>query len=117
MARVSAVRHLSEGLISHTDATAFALFDRADEWQRIPTCGATCRGWSDAYGHMLVATGRAEVMLDPIMSVWDCAPFLPILREAGGYFGDWSGNSTIRGGEAMSTSQDLLPQVLALIKG
>ena len=115
-ARVSAVQRLSDGLISHTDAPAFAQFNRAAEWQRFQACGATCRGWSDAYGHMLVATGRAEVMLDPIMSVWDCAPFLPILREAGGYFGDWSGNPTIRGGEALSTSQALLPEVLALIR-
>jgi myo-inositol-1(or 4)-monophosphatase len=54
-------------------------------------------------------------MLDPIMSVWDCAPFPPILKEAGGYFGDWQGNSTIHGNEAMSTTQVLLPEVLDLI--
>ena len=59
----------------------------------------------------------ADVMLDPIMSVWDCAPFLPILREAGGYFGDWSGNATIRGDEALSAAPALLPEILALIGG
>lgn len=116
-ARVSNAERLSGSLISHTDPAAFAQFNRADEWRRFQTCGATCRGWSDAYGHMLVATGRAEVMLDPIMSVWDCAPFLPILRESGGYFGDWSGNPTVRGNEAMSTTPALLPQVLDLIRG
>ena len=116
-ARVSTAQQLSTGLISHTDATSFAQYGRAAEWQRIQACGATCRGLPDAYGHMLVATGRAEVMLDPIMSVWDCAPFLPILREAGGYFGDWSGNRTIRGGEALSTTPVLLPEVMALIGG
>jgi myo-inositol-1(or 4)-monophosphatase len=66
---------------------------------------------------MLVATGRAELMLDPIMSAWDCAPFPPIFREAGGYFGDWQGNETIHGDEAISTSRQLLPEVLALIRG
>lgn len=116
-ARVSGVQRLSQGVIAHTDAPAFSQFGRESEWQRFQARGATCRGWSDAYGHMLVATGRAEVMLDPIMNVWDCAPFLPILREAGGYFGDWSGNATIRGGEALSTTQTLLPEVLALIGG
>lgn len=115
-ARVSDQQRLADGLVSHTDATGFAQFGREAEWQRFQSCGATCRGWSDAYGHMLVATGRAEVMLDPIMSVWDCAPFLPILREAGGYFGDWSGAPTIHAGEALSTTPTLLPQVLALIE-
>jgi myo-inositol-1(or 4)-monophosphatase len=56
-------------------------------------------------------------MLDPIMSAWDCGPFPPILKEAGGYFGDWEGNTTIYGGEAMSTTRLLLPEILALMQG
>jgi len=74
-------------------------------------------GWGDSYGHSLVATGRAELMLDPIMSPWDCGPFPPILTEAGGYFGNWQGKTTIYASEAMSTTQGLLPEVLALIQG
>ena len=66
---------------------------------------------------MLVATGRVELMLDPIMNSWDCAPFPPILAEAGGYFGDWQGNETIYGEEAMSTTQTLLPEVSKLMRG
>ena len=54
-------------------------------------------------------------MLNPIVSAWDCGPFPVILREAGGYFGDWQGNETIYGNEALSTSQALLPKVLSLI--
>ena len=56
-------------------------------------------------------------MLDPVMSDWDCGPFPPILKEAGGYFGDWNGNVTIHAEEALSTTRALLPEVLALIKG
>jgi myo-inositol-1(or 4)-monophosphatase len=54
-------------------------------------------------------------MFDPVMEVWDCAPFPPILREAGGYFGDWSGNQTIHAKEAISVNAALLPSVLELI--
>lgn len=115
-ARVSDTQALQDGLIAFTDPVSFAHFGRAQEWARFQSCGATCRGLPDAYGHMLVATGRADLMLDPIMSVWDCAPFLPILQEAGGYFGDWTGTRTIRGQEALSTTPVLLPQVLALIR-
>ena len=60
--------------------------------------------------------GRVELMLDPIMSAWDCGPFPVILREAGGYSGDWQGHATIYGDELLSTTQALLPQVLALIE-
>jgi myo-inositol-1(or 4)-monophosphatase len=72
-------------------------------------------GWGDAYGYLLVATGRADLMLDPVMKPWDAAPFPPILGEAGGYFGDWSGNGGIYHNEGMATSQLLLPEVLALL--
>ncbi len=68
-----------------------------------------------AEGHALVATGRVELMLDPIMSAWDCGPFPVILREAGGYSGDWAGNATIYGNELLSTTRALLPQALKLV--
>lgn len=41
------------------------------------------RSWCDAYGHVMVASGRAVAMVDPIVSHWDVSPLLPILREAG----------------------------------
>ncbi len=116
-ARVSAERQLSRGILAHADATSFERLGRGPAWARLQAASYHRCGMSDAYGHALVATGRAEVMLDPIMNAWDCGPFPPILREAGGFFGDWAGNETIHGGEALSTTPALLPQVLALIAG
>ena len=76
----------------------------------------TLRLAPDWYGYLLVATGRIEIMLDPAMNAWDCGPFPPIFEEAGGYFGDWQGKPTIYAGEALATTQALLPQVLELIR-
>lgn len=116
-AEVSGTRSLSESVVLFTDAKSFERYGREAEWNRLRGAARHARGWSDAYGHALVATGRAEAMLDPAMNPWDCAPFAPILREAGGYFGDWSGEETIHGGEAISTSRTLLPEILARIRG
>lgn len=113
--RVSTVDDLSQAIIAFTDATTFARYQREQAWQRFQQCGATVRGWSDAYGYLLVATGRVEAMLDPIMNAWDCAPFPPILREAGGYFGNWQGEETIYAAEAMATNATLHEEVLALV--
>jgi myo-inositol-1(or 4)-monophosphatase len=55
------------------------------------------RGWGDCYGHMLVASGRAEVAVDKIMSPWDCAAIIPIVTEAGGCCFDYFGRTTISG--------------------
>ena len=115
--RVAKTETLEEGIVSFTEAKSFDEYGREHEWRRLRSAAGGARGWSDAYGHALVATGRADLMLDPVINPWDCAPFPPILEEAGGYFGDWSGNETIYGGEALSTTQNLLPEVLRLIKG
>ncbi|MBA2645904.1 MAG: histidinol-phosphatase [Pyrinomonadaceae bacterium] len=73
------------------------------------------RTWGDCYGHVLVATGRADVMLDPVMNVWDCAALLPVIEEAGGTFTDWRGHRTIYGGNAISTNGILLDEVMSII--
>ncbi|MGH3088789.1 MAG: inositol monophosphatase family protein [Rubrobacteraceae bacterium] len=116
-AKVSSVDRLDESLICFTDTKSFRKYNREEEWARLQSAALSCRGWSDAYGHALIATGRAELMLDPAMNPWDCGPFPPILREAGGYFGDWSGNETMYGGEAISANGALLPEFLRLIEG
>lgn len=74
------------------------------------------RTWGDCYGHMLVASGRAEIMLDPGMAVWDCAPLKVIIEEAGGIFTDWSGNATIHGGSAISTNAPLRDEVMEVLR-
>jgi myo-inositol-1(or 4)-monophosphatase len=114
--RVSETASLVRGIVSFTNAAAFKPAGREAAWQRILASTYHSAGWSDAYGHALVASGRIELMLDPIMNPHDCGPFPVILREAGGFFGDWSGRETIYGNEALSTSRELLPQVLGLIR-
>jgi histidinol-phosphatase len=74
------------------------------------------RTWGDVYGYALVATGRADIMLDPVMNVWDCAALLPILEEAGGTFSDWQGNRTINGGNAVATNRLLFDDVMQIIR-
>jgi histidinol-phosphatase len=116
-ANVSTTQSLAQAMVCYTDAASFAEQGRMEALTRLLSTVVGTRGWSDAYGHALVATGRIELMLDPIMNPWDCGPFPPIFREAGGYFGDWSGNETIYSGEAMSTTNTLLPEVLSLVEG
>jgi histidinol-phosphatase len=115
-AHVSDVSRLDQALAVYTDCAGFAAYGRAEAWNRIQEATHTQRGWGDCYGHCLVATGRAELMFDPIMNAWDCAALLPIVQEAGGTFTDWGGEATIYGGEALSTNGALYDQVMGIIK-
>ncbi len=114
-ARVSSVSSLSEATVCHTDLVGFGKYGREAAFARLCARAYDRRGWSDAYGYALVATGRAEAMLDPVMNPWDCGPFPVIFREAGGYFGDWQGNETVDAGEALATNAALKDEVLGLL--
>jgi histidinol-phosphatase len=113
-AQVSNVERLADAVLLSSDVRQRGY---PEAWERL--CDATYfqRTWGDAYGYGLVATGRADVMLDPIMNVWDCGPFQVIMEEAGGTFTDWKGNPTIYGGESLATNGKLLQPVLDLIHG
>lgn len=100
--RVSAVGGLDRALLVVTDERAAR--QRSGAWQRLEDRAAMTRTWGDCYGYVLVATGRAEAALDPAMHLWDCAPLLPILEEAGGRFTDWEGRRTIGGRDAVGSN-------------
>ncbi len=59
----------------------------------IVNSGARTRTWGDGYGYFLVATGRIEAMVEPELSLWDIAPMLTVIPEAGGRVTTWSGTS------------------------
>jgi myo-inositol-1(or 4)-monophosphatase len=115
-ARVSGIASLRDGIVVHWNAATFDTTGKAAAWARLTAAAGFCAGWADAYAYLLVATGRVEVAIDPVMREWDCAAFVPILEEAGGYFGDWSGNETIYAGEALATTRTLLPEVLRVLR-
>jgi histidinol-phosphatase len=100
-----------------TDVESIEKENRTAAWNRVRSHAGLVRTWGDCYGHALVATGRAEAMFDPVMSVWDAAALRPIVEEAGGVFTDWDGNPTHTGGSALSTNAALARQIRTLNNG
>ena len=92
---------LADGLLFTSQVDTFAQRGAAAAFDALQQKAAyITRTWGDCYGYLLVATGRAEVMVDPILNVWDAAAVQPIVEEAGGTFTDWQGHPTIHAGEA-----------------
>jgi len=114
---VSPVKKLEEAVVLTTDLRTIEASEADPGWTTLVERARIARTWGDCYGHALVATGRAEVMVDPIMNVWDCAPFLPILTEAGGRFTSREGEATIHGGSAVASNGTLHDEVLRILRG
>jgi len=73
------------------------------------------RTWGDAYGHLMVASGRADIMLDPVLNLWDAVPMMTILPEAGGVFMDKEGHEAAFAGHGISTTPTLKPLITSLL--
>jgi histidinol-phosphatase len=72
------------------------------------------RTWGDCYGYLLLATGHADVMCDPVMNPWDIAALIPVVRGAGGVISDWQGQDTLGAQSVVATtSQALHEEVIA----
>lgn len=103
-ARVSSVNMLSEATLLSTSPEGFAKPDARNALRQLEDASLQLRTWGDCYGYALVATGRAEIMVDPKMAIWDAAALIPILEEAGGRFTDWMGNAVADGGNGIASN-------------
>ncbi|MFM9194472.1 MAG: inositol monophosphatase family protein, partial [Planctomycetia bacterium] len=119
-ARVSSRSRLAESLLCTSDFVSFRRRpDGADRGlesrRRLEDACLVNRTWGDGYGYLLVATGRAEVMIDPIMNAWDAAAVETVVTEAGGRFTDWQGRPRIDSGDGVATNGLVHDEVLRLV--
>jgi histidinol-phosphatase len=106
-ARVSDIAELGAATVLITDDRVFSSSAGRNRWERLAKAAAVSRSWGDAFGYLMVATGRAEVMVDAIVNAWDVACFVPIVEEAGGIFTDFAGAVTAFGGNSIATNAAL----------
>jgi histidinol phosphatase-like enzyme (inositol monophosphatase family) len=106
-ARVSGVDSLARATLLCTDAAFQDRPDRGERWRALSQDTTILRSWGDCFGYLMVATGRAELMTDSRLNLWDAAPVQLPVTEAGGVFTDWTGVGTLRGSGAIATNAAL----------
>ncbi|MCA9139289.1 MAG: histidinol-phosphatase [Planctomycetales bacterium] len=111
-AKVSQRARLDEAVFVTSQVDSFDAIDAAEVYKTVERASWITRTWGDGYGYLLVATGRADVMVDPICNAWDVAAILPVMVESGGQFTDWKGIATVRGGNGLGTNGVLHDAVL-----
>jgi histidinol-phosphatase len=111
--RVSTAARVEDSLLLDGSATTMERLGHGPAWAALRKRAKLHRGWGDCYGHMLVACGRAEAMVDPIVSIWDVAPLGVILPEAGGRFSAFSGRNSITENSGISSNGLIHGEILA----
>jgi len=110
-AQVSGIASLADATVLATDEQFRRFPERLERWRALAARAKVVRSWGDCYGYLLLATGRAEVMVDQALSVWDAAVLQPLIEEAGGVFTDWSGRRAGLVGDAIATNAALAETV------
>jgi histidinol-phosphatase len=114
--RVSDIGDLAEARVGFTSVGTFKEQGKLDEFLRYAGGSANSRGIGDCYGHMLVASGSIDAMVEPRLSARDLAPLIVIVEEAGGRFTDIDGNNTIYGQSVVSTNGRIHESVLGVFR-
>ncbi|MCZ2111390.1 MAG: histidinol phosphate phosphatase [Dehalococcoidia bacterium] len=109
---VSTVPAISEATVTMTSASRM-FTTHPKTFTALVQRSGLLRGWGDCYGYLMVATGRAEAMLDPEMSIWDAAALYPVVTEAGGRMTTWAGEDRV--GDSVAASNGLVHNELLAI--
>jgi len=106
---------LSEAILLTTDLQVLPRYQNGSNFSELVAQTKFCRTWGDCFGYYLVATGKADIMLDPIMNPWDIMALVPILRGSGAVITDWHGGNPAKGDSTVASNPDLHESVLRIL--
>lgn len=98
---------LAEATVLTSDTRAPAKYRDGEAWQSVADEARVYRTWGDCYGYLLLASGWADAMADPIMNPWDIQALVPIVRGAGGVITDWHGGDPVRADSILAAGPEL----------
>lgn len=106
---------LHNAILLTSDHNNIAKYQKADGFEELRKKIKIYRTWGDGYGYFLLASGFADIMVDPIVSSWDALPIIPIIRGAGGIITDYQGNDPVKGKSLVACHPDLHAQVINIL--
>lgn len=113
--RVSRVRSLEEATVSYARAPAARRPGLSEPISSLARRCSAIRRLGDFWQHALVAEGRIDAAIDPVVSVWDLAALKVIVEEAGGLLTDLAGDARLDGGSAVSSNGNVHRDLLATL--
>ena len=112
---VSDVEALGDAHVCAPNEREFERVGLGDGYRAIARACWRPAGFADFWGHVLVAEGAVDVMVEPILALWDVAAIRPIVEEAGGRVSDLTGDGWADEAPCVTTNGALHDVVLAAL--
>ena len=106
---------LGSAVLLTTDHLDIYRYQNGDKFEKLLQQIKLYRTWGDCFGYYLLATGYADIMIDPIMSVWDIMALIPIINGAGGIITDYQGGDSINGNSIIAANRTLHAKIISIL--
>jgi myo-inositol-1(or 4)-monophosphatase len=113
--KVRECNNLADAVLLTTDHLNIEKYQNIEKFNSLTNKVKLYRNWGDCYGYYLLATGYADIMIDPIMSPWDLLPLIPIINGAGGVITDYQGKDPVKGKSAVAASWKIHSKVISIL--
>lgn len=113
--RVREIDTLEDAVLVATDIENIAAYQSKTGFDQLVNSTKVFRTWGDCYGYLLVASGWADIMADPIMNPWDKYPLIPIINGAGGVITGWDGSEAVNSDSVVAAHPRIHSQVLRIL--
>jgi myo-inositol-1(or 4)-monophosphatase len=113
--RIRTCSTINQATLLTTDHLNIGRFQNQNKFDELLKKVKLYRNWGDCYGYYLLATGFADIMIDPIMSVWDSMALIPIVNGAGGMITDYQGNDASIGNSIVASNKNIHSEVVKLL--
>ena len=116
--RARRVARLEDATVLTSDPALITKLPSCRGFANVMGRAAVARSWGDCYGYLLVATGRADIMYDPLMHLWDVAALVPVIRGSGGVITDSKGGPAYPADSIVAAATaELHSQVIGALRG
>ena len=110
--KVRETKNISDAVLLATDHFAIGEYFDQGKFDSLAKKVKLYRNWGDCYGYYLVATGFADIMIDPIMNIWDSMALIPVIKGAGGTITDYKGNDAVSGTSTIASTPAIHNEII-----
>jgi histidinol phosphatase-like enzyme (inositol monophosphatase family) len=113
--KVRDCKRIEDAVLVNNDHITIEKYQNLEKFEKLIRQVKLVRGWGDCYGYYLLASGYIDIMIDPIMSVWDTMALIPVIRGAGGIITDYQGNDAVKGTSVVAASPSVHSEVIKIL--
>ncbi len=113
--RLRPCHKLEEASLLTTDLAHIKRHQNQEKFLQLSEQVKYLRMWGDCYGYYLLATGYADIMVDPILKTWDVMALVPIIQGAHGMITDYQGGPADKGSSAIAAHPEIHARVVAAL--